>query len=76
MRRWGATRRLSKKYNNNRTKGRKGKDEPDTLNPSVYPMMVFSSDVEPEIIISRVAHEFGRTGGFIFGRNNSSAKKR
>ena len=29
-------------------------------------MMVFSSDVEPEIIISRVAHEFGRAGGFYF----------
>ena len=28
--------------------------------------MVFSSDVEPEIIISRVTHEFGRAGGFYF----------
>jgi len=64
-----------KKYNDRR-KGRKGKDEPDTLDPSVYPTMVFSSDVEPEIIISHVAHEFGRAGGFIFGRSDSSAKKR
>jgi hypothetical protein len=31
--------------------------------------MVFSSDVEPEIIISRVAHEFGRAGGFYFRKN-------
>ncbi len=43
-----------------------GKDEPDTLDPSVYPTMVISSDVEPEIIISRMAHEFGRAGGFYF----------
>jgi hypothetical protein len=54
------------KKNNNRKKGRKGKDEPDSLDPSVYPTMVFSSDVEPEIIISRVAHKFGRAGGFYF----------
>ncbi len=27
--------------------------------------MVFSSDVDPEIIVSRVAHEFG-AGGFYF----------
>ncbi len=54
------------KKNNDRRKGRKGKDEPDTLDPSLYPTMVFSSDVEPEIIISRVAHEFGRAGGFYF----------
>ncbi len=54
------------KRNNNKTKGRKGKDEPDTLNASVYPTMVFSSDVEPEVIISRVTHEFGRSGGFYF----------
>jgi hypothetical protein len=54
------------KKNNDRRKDRKGKDEPDTLDPSVYPTMVFSSDVEPEIIISRMAHEFGRAGGFYF----------
>ena len=54
------------KKNNDRRKGRRGKDEPDTLDPSVYPTMVFSSDVDPEIIISRVTHEFGRAGGFYF----------
>ncbi len=54
------------KRNNNRKKGRKGKDEPDTLNPSIYPTMVFSSDVEPEVIISRVTHEFGCSGGSYF----------
>jgi hypothetical protein len=36
------------KKNNDRRKGRKGKDEPDTLDPSAYPTMVFSSDVEPD----------------------------
>jgi hypothetical protein len=64
------------KKNNDRRKGRKGKDEPDTLDPSVYLTMVFSSDVEPEITISRVAHKFGRAGGFYFRKSNSSAKKR
>ena len=54
------------KKNNDRKKGQKGKDEPDTLNPSVYPTMVFSSNMEPETIISRVAHEFGQAGGFYF----------
>ena len=54
------------KKNNDRRKGRKGKDEPDTLDPSVYPTMVFSSDVEPEIIISHVAHKFGPAGEFFF----------
>jgi hypothetical protein len=54
------------KRNTNKKKGRKGKDEPNTLNPSVYPTMVFSSDVEPDVIISRVTHEFGRSGGFYF----------
>ncbi len=54
------------KKNNDKRKGRKGKDEPETLDPSVYPTMVFSSDVDPEIIISRVTHEFGRAGGFYF----------
>ncbi len=60
------TKAFQSKKNNNRNKGRKGKDEPDTLNPSVYPTMVFTSDVEPEIIISRVVHEFGCAGGFYF----------
>ncbi len=54
------------KRNNNKMKGRKGKDEPDTLDPSVYPTMVFLLDVEPEVIISGVTHEFGRSGGFYF----------
>jgi hypothetical protein len=54
------------KKNNDSRKGRKGKDEPDTFDPSVYPTMVISSDVDPEIIISHVAHEFGHTGGFYF----------
>ena len=63
------------KKNKDRRKGRKGKDEPETLNPSVYPTMVFSSDVEPEIIISRVAHEFGRAGGIYFRRKQLQCKE-
>jgi hypothetical protein len=57
---------IQPKRNNNKMKGRKGKEEPNTLNPSVYPTMVFSSDVEPEVIISWVTHEFGCSGGFYF----------
>ena len=63
------------KKNNDRRKGRKGKDEPDTLDPSVYLTMVFSSDVEPEIIISRMAHEFGRAGGFYFWKKQLQCKE-
>jgi len=63
------------KKNNDRRKGRKGKDEPDTLDPSVYPTVVFPSDVEPEIIISHVAHEFGRTGGFYFRKKQPQCKE-
>ena len=73
MRRWGATQRLLKK--SNKAKERKGKDEPNTLNPSIYPTMVFSSDIEPEIIISRVTHEFGRTGGFYFWKKQLQCKE-
>ncbi len=60
------TKAFQPKRNTNKKKGRKGKDEPNTLNPSVYPMMAFLSDVEPDVIISRVTHEFGRSGGFYF----------
>jgi hypothetical protein len=54
------------KKNNNKKKGQRGKDEPDTLGPSVYSTLVFLSDVDPETIVSRVTHEFCRTGGFYF----------
>jgi hypothetical protein len=54
------------KKNNNKKKGRRGKDEPELLNPSVYPMLVFSSDVDPETIVSRMTHEFCHAGGFYF----------
>jgi hypothetical protein len=63
------------KKNNDRKKGRKGKDEPATLDPSIYPTMVFSSDIEPEIIISRVAHKFGRAGGFYFWKKQLQCKE-
>jgi hypothetical protein len=40
------------KKNNNKKRGQGGKDEPDTLDPSVYPTLVFLSDVDPETIVS------------------------
>ena len=58
------TKAFQPKKNNDKKKGRKGKGEPNNLDPSVYLTMAFSSDVDPGIIISRVAHEFGRAGGF------------
>jgi hypothetical protein len=54
------------KKNNNKKKGRSGKDEPELLDPSVYPTLVFSSDVDPETIVSRVTHKFCCAGGFYF----------
>jgi hypothetical protein len=52
--------------NSRKKKGRHGKDEPDMINPSVYPTLIFSSDVDPDTITSRVTHEFCRAGGFYF----------
>jgi hypothetical protein len=54
------------KKNNNKKKGQRGKDEPDTLDPIVYPTLVFLSDVDPEAIVSRVTHKFCHAGGFYF----------
>jgi hypothetical protein len=54
------------KKNNNMKKGRRRKDKPELLDPSVYPTLVFSSDVDPETIVSRVMHKFCRAGGFYF----------
>ncbi len=54
------------KKNNNKKKGRRGQDKPELLDPSVYPTLVFSPDVDPETIVSRVTHEFCRAGGFYF----------
>jgi hypothetical protein len=54
------------KKNNNKMKGRKGKDESDTLDPSVYPTLIFSSDVDPDTIVSRDTHEFCHAGRFYF----------
>jgi hypothetical protein len=54
------------KKNNNKKQGRKGKGEPNTLEPSVHPTLVFLSDVDPNIIILHVTHEFCRAGGFKF----------
>jgi hypothetical protein len=70
------TKAFQLKMNNNRKKGHKGKDEPNTLDPSVYPTMVFSSDVEPEVIISRVTHEFGCLGGFYFRKKQLQCEER
>jgi hypothetical protein len=54
------------KKNNNKKKGCKGKDDLDTLDPSIYPTFIFSLDVDPNTIVSSVTHEFGCTGGFYF----------
>ncbi len=54
------------KKNANKKQKRKGKDEPETLDPSVYPTLVFSLDVCPKTIISHVTHEFCCRGGFYF----------
>jgi hypothetical protein len=54
------------KKNNNKKKGRRGKDEPELLDPSVYPTLVFLLDVDPETMVSRVTHEFCHAGGFYF----------
>ncbi len=52
--------------NSNKKKGRHGKDEPDIINPSVYPILIFSSDVDPDTITSQVTHEFSWAGRFYF----------
>jgi hypothetical protein len=54
------------KKNNTKKQGRKGKDKPDTIDPSVYPTLVFSLDVDPNIIILPVTHKFCHAGGFYF----------
>ncbi len=54
------------KKNNNKKKGRCGKDKPELLDPSVYPTLVFSLDVDPETIVLRVMHKFCCAGGFYF----------
>jgi hypothetical protein len=54
------------KKNSNKKKGRCRKDEPELLDPCVYPTLVFSSDVDPETIVSRVTHKFCCAGGFYF----------
>jgi hypothetical protein len=54
------------KKNNNKKKGRHGKDEPELLDPSVYPTLVFLSDVDLETIVLRMTHEFCRASGFYF----------
>jgi hypothetical protein len=46
------------KKNNNKKKGQRGKDKPEILDPSVYPTLVFLSDVDPKTIVSRMMHEF------------------
>jgi hypothetical protein len=52
------------KKNNNKKQGRKGKDKPNNLGPSMYLTLVFLLDVNPDIIVSRVTHKFCRAGGF------------
>jgi hypothetical protein len=42
----------------NKKKGRHEKDKPDMIDPSVYPTLIFLSDVDPDTITSQVTHEF------------------
>jgi hypothetical protein len=54
------------KKNNTKKLGGKGKDKPVTHDPSMYPTLVFLSDVNPDIIILHVTHKFCQAGGFYF----------
>jgi hypothetical protein len=54
------------KKNNNKKNGRHWKDEPDLINPSVYPILIFFTDINPDTITSQVTHEFCRASGFYF----------
>ncbi len=67
---------FKQKKNNNKKKGRHGKDEPELLDPSVYPTLVFSSDVDPETIVLRMMHEFCCVGGFYFWKKQLQCMER
>jgi hypothetical protein len=54
------------KKNTNKKKGGRGKDEPELIDSSVYPTLVFLSDVDPETIVLHMTHKFCRAGGFYF----------
>jgi hypothetical protein len=47
-------------------KGPPGKDEPDFISPSVYPTLIFSTEVTQIPSPGWVTHEFCRAGGFYF----------
>jgi hypothetical protein len=59
--------------NNNKKQGCKGKDKPDTVNPSLYPTLVFSLDADPDTITLRMTHEFCPWVGSIFERSSCNA---
>jgi hypothetical protein len=40
------------KKNNNKKKCQRGNDKPNMIEPSVYPTLIFSSGVDPDIITS------------------------
>jgi hypothetical protein len=44
------------KKNVNKKKGRHGKDKPNMVDPSVYPTLISSSNVDPDTITSQVTH--------------------
>ncbi len=54
------------KKNVNKKKGQQGKDNPDMIDPSVYPTLIFLSNIDPNTITSQVTHEFCQAGGFYF----------
>ncbi len=63
------------KKNNNKKKGQRGKDEPEILHPSVYPTLVFLSDVDPKTIVSRMTHESVERVGSTSKKSNCNAWK-
>jgi hypothetical protein len=54
------------KKNVNKKKGRHGKDKPNMVDPSVYPTLIFLSNIVPDTITSQVTHEFCQAGRFYF----------
>jgi hypothetical protein len=54
------------KKNNNKKKGQCGNHKPDMIKPSMCPTLIFSSNIDLNIITSQVTHEFCCAGGFYF----------
>ncbi len=55
--------------------GQQGKDVLDKAEHSVYPTLIFSSDVDPDIITNQVTHKFCQAGGFNFRKKQLQCMK-